>query len=92
MEQRLVQTIIITSDPQVMVRGYSLLGREFFLKGNLETREALTIDGFKIVDKYFPIDKKEYLRVVPEAPDYSSDTILIPQYMARLSFRPRYIR
>jgi hypothetical protein len=89
----LVPTIIIVEDSQAHLRGYSLIGREFFLKIPVPREEvALTLDRVQVKDKYWVVSKPEYLRVVPEAPDFDSDEILIPLFVAKPSMRPKYIK
>jgi hypothetical protein len=78
---------------QSHLRGYSLVGREFILKEPVPREDiAITLDGAHVKDKYWVISKNEYLRVVPEAPDFNSDEILIPLFVAKFSFRPSYLK
>jgi len=89
----LVPTIVIIEDMQAHLRGYSLLGREFLLLEPVPREDtAITLDGVKVVDKYWVVSKKEYFRVVPEAADFDGDDILIPLFVAKFSFRPSYIK
>lgn len=90
----LVPTVIISVDPQAEVRGYSLAGREFILKEpNPRLDECLHSDGVTLKDSYFVVDRKEFLRVVPEASrtEHPNSEVYIPVYVARRSFRPRYL-
>ena len=88
-----IPTIIIVDDSNFHVRGYSILGREFRLK-EFEPRldECKHLDGLVFKDKYFVVDRQEYLRVVPEAmkSELSAD-VYIPVYVAKRSFRPKYL-
>ena len=90
-----IQTIIIVADPHDIMRGYSLLGREFILKEPTPRHdEAITLEGYRYLDNYWVVSKEEYMRVVPEATyeDFDSDEMYIPVYVARPSFRPRYVK
>jgi hypothetical protein len=91
---RLLSTIIIIAEVHDHIRGYPLLGREFILKEH-EPRfdEAEHLDGMKIKDLYYVVDRQEYLRVVPEASksDFNSSNVYIPVYVCKRSFRPKYI-
>ena len=95
MQQHLVPTIIISQELHAEFRGYSLIGREFLLK-EAEPRldEAITLDGQKVVDKYWVVTKEEFMRKVPEAArlvDFDSDEVLIPTFVAQRSFKPVYL-
>jgi hypothetical protein len=88
-----IPTIVIVEDMQAHLRGYSLLGREFILKYPAPYEdEAVTLDGARIRDKYWVVSKKEYLKVVPESPDFAGDDIYLPLFVAKFTFRPRYIK
>lgn len=92
----LVPTIQIIDDPSQEERGYSLEGREFFIRGHgaVET-EATWLDGTKFKEKYYEVDLKEYMRVVPEAANENhdwTDIILMPSQLCHLSFKPMYIK
>ena len=87
-----IPTIIIGEELHSEFRGYCLKGREFILKEPVPREDfAITLEGNKVKDKYWVVSKKEYMRVVPEARDWDSDEIYIPLFVARPSFRPRYI-
>jgi len=93
--QHLIPTIVVIADPQADTRGYSILNREFILKEPKPSRrEAIMTDGHKLVDEFYVISKAEYMRVIPQARDrdFSSDVVLIPVAVARLSFRPSYLK
>lgn len=92
---KLIPTIIIVKEIQTEIRGYSLLGREFELKDPKPRKVCvITLDGKKIEDEHWVISKNEFMRVVPEANnlDYNAKEIYIPIYVAKLSFRPGYIK
>lgn len=91
----LIPTIIIVEELNEEIRGYPLKGREFVLKEPSTRRdEAILLDGTKILDEYWVVSKEEYMRVVPEAggADFDGDVVYIPTFVARLSFRPCYIK
>jgi hypothetical protein len=93
-QPQIVPTIIIAVSIHDDIRGYSLTGREFFLKEPHPRKTvASTLDGVTLEEKFWVIDLNEYLRVVPEAQKerFTSDEILIPVYVARVSFRPKYL-
>lgn len=95
MNQNLIPTIIIVTELHAEIRGYSLQGREFVLKERLPRKdEAITIDGATMPGEYWVVSKEEYMRVVPEASrnDFASNEILIPTFVAKVSFRPAYIK
>ena len=52
------------------------------------------LDGVRVVDYIWMVDKEEYMRVVPEARknDFDGDTISFPQFVARRSVRPEYLK
>lgn len=90
----LMPTVIIVADPHAPARGYSLLGREFFLKEpNLREDDAKMIDGVVMRDKFWVVSLEEYIRVVPEAAnkDFAKD-VYIPWYAGKVSFKPCYIK
>jgi len=90
-----IPTIIIVQELHAEFRGYPLLGYEFELKEPAPRRdEAITLDGEKIVDDFWVVCKREYYRVVPEAQyeNTTGDEVLIPTFIARLSFRPSYVK
>jgi hypothetical protein len=88
-----ISTIIIVEELHSEFRGYFLKGREFVLKEPVPREDfAITLEGTKIKDKYWVVSKQEYMRVVPESLDWDSDEIYIPLFVARLSFRPRYLK
>lgn len=88
-----IPTIIIVEELHAEIRGYPLFGREFVLKEPMPRDDvAITLEGCRIKDKYWVIAKSEYLRVVPEASDFDSDEVYIPTFVARVSFRPRYLK
>jgi len=88
-----IPTIIITEELHTEFRGYYLIGREFILKEPFPREDyAITLDGNKVLDKYWVVSKEEFMRVVPEANDWNSDEIYIPTFVAKPSFRPRYIK
>lgn len=88
-----IPTIIIIEELHSEIRGFGLKGREFILKEPFPREDvAITLDGNKVKDKYWVISKAEFLRVVPEVKDIDSDEVYIPLFVARLSFRPRYIK
>ena len=94
MPAKFVDTIIIRKDPFAQERGYSIANREFVLKFKDPVKdEALTLDEAKIIDWYFVIDLKEYLKVVPEARNdkFISDTMYIPEFAAIRSIKPEYL-
>ena len=88
-------TITIIDDPHTN-RGYSLVDREFFLKDGYPDSieaEATWLDGTKFKEKYYVVDLKEYMRVVPEARNENcrwTDDVLIPQHLCHKSFKPIY--
>jgi hypothetical protein len=87
-------TIIITSDPHEIERGYSLQGREFRLSKQVPVKDqGITLDNRKMDAEYWVISKSEYMRVCPEArsQDFDSDFIYIPTWAAKFSFRPSYL-
>jgi len=88
-----ISTIIIIVELHEDIRGYSLLGREFILKEPQPRDDvAITLEGARIKDKYWVISKAEYMRVVPEANrDFDSNEVYIPLFVAKKSFRPRYV-
>ena len=89
-----IATIIIVVELHEDIRGYPLRGREFILKEPAPIEDvATTLEGLKIKDKYWVVSKAEYMRVVPEArsKDIDSDEVYIPFFVARASFRPRYL-
>ena len=91
----MIPTIIITRELHANIRGYPLLGCEFELKEPAPRRDkAITLDGEEIVDDFWVVDKREYYRVVPEAQyeNTTGDVVLIPTFIAQLSFRPPYIK
>jgi len=89
-----IPTIIIVEELHAEFRGYPLKGREFILKEPLPREDfATTLEGAKVKDKYWVVSKAEYMRVVPEQKyDFDSDEVYIPLFVARLSFRPRYLK
>ena len=90
-----IPTIIIVSEVHALERGYPLIGREFVLKEPIPREDiAITLDNAKIQDKYWVVDINEYIRVVPEASkdNFSSNEIYIPTWVAKVSFRPGYIK
>jgi hypothetical protein len=90
-----VDTIIIKSDPFSVERGYSILGREFKLKFRDPIQDAaLTLDKAEIVDWYYVVDLKEYVRVVPESRNdtFISETVYIPTFAAMKSLKPEYLK
>ena len=92
--RELTPTIVIATDPQAEYRGYSLAGREFVLKEpNPRFDECLHTDGVVLKENFYVIDRGEYLRVVPEASraEHPNSEVYIPVYVARRSFRPRYL-
>lgn len=75
------------------LRGYPLLGREFYLKEPIPRKtRVITLDGTAVEGEYYVVALKEFLRVVPEAKDerFGSDEVFIPTFVARRSFRPGY--
>lgn len=92
---KLKPTIIIIMDPQSEIRGYSLLGKEFFLKDGPQPaeRKVITLDGVEFVEVHYIISRNEYLRVVPQAVKYHEiePEVCIPVYFAQRSFRPEYV-
>lgn len=92
---KFLPTIIITVELHTEQRGYTLVGREFYLKEPMPRKDvAEHLDGVEIPGEYYVISKKEFMRVVPEARKYDidSDEVLIPTFAAKPSFRPRYLR
>ena len=89
-----IPTIIIVEELHAEIRGYYLKGREFVLKEPTPREDvATTLEGVRIKDKYWVVSKAEYMRVVPEQRyDFDSDEVYIPVFVARLSFRPQYIK
>lgn len=86
-------TLIITADPSTEVRGFSILGREFRLN-RVHTPvedECVTLDGVRFKDRGYLIDQQEWFRVVPEASrsDYRERYVFIPEWAAKVSFRPK---
>lgn len=84
--------LIITEDPSNLIRGYSILGREFRIKNtNPVEDEVLSLDGAKFAAAGYLIDTHEYLRVVPEASkqEYRGPFVMIPTWAARVSFKPK---
>ena len=91
---RLVNTVVIDVDPQCEIRGYSLVGREFVLKEpNPRFDECRHSDGVILKETFYVVAVEEFLRVVPEASrsDHPGREVYIPVYVARRSFRPRYL-
>ena len=94
-QPQLVPTIVIVADLHDNLRGYSLIGREFFVKGHCPRHtKVVTLDECVIEDSFWVVSLEEYLRVVPEARSavFNSDEIFIPIYVARSSFRPKYLQ
>lgn len=92
---KLVPTIIIAVEIQEEYRGYPLQGREFLLKYPTPVHtQVITLDGKEVEGEYWVVSIEEYLRVVPEARDsrFGSDDVFIPTFVAKLSFRPEYIK
>lgn len=91
-----VPTITIIEDPDESTRGYSLVDREFFLKYQEAIEaEAEWKDGTKLTDRYYVVDLKEYVRVVPEAykENYNwTKDVLIPVQLCIRSFKPSYLK
>jgi len=90
-----VPTIIIVEELHLEIRGYPLQGREFILKEPFPRDDVgITLDGARMKDKYWVVSKAEFMRVVPEAQssDFNSDEIYIPVFVAKPSFRPRYLK
>ena len=92
-----IKTIIIVKEVHANIRGYSLLGKEFKLKEDTPRKDSgTTLDGYQMPGEYWVVSKEEYLRVVPEAAKIrghlESNEILIPTFVARLNFRPCYIK
>ncbi len=95
MNSKFIPTIIIVQELHTEYRGYTLQGREFVLKHPQPRKdEGIFMDGAKVVDEYWVVSKEEYMRVVPEArnQDFDSEEIYIPTFVARLSFRPCYVK
>ena len=95
MSSPLIPTIVIVEELNAELRGYPLLGREFTLMEPAPRKdEAILLDGTKVMDEYWVVSKEEYMRVVPEAGgcDFDGDAIYIPTFVARLSFRPSYLK
>lgn len=89
-----ITTIIITTDLHDNVRGYTLKGREFKVEHKQPQKlEALTLDGHKVVDEYWVVSLKEYLKVVPEAANdrFEDDKVLIPTFVCVPSIKPCYL-
>lgn len=87
-------TLIIVQDPSIIVRGYSILGREFRLAHpSVVKDECRTLDGAVFMDEGYLIDRQEYLKVVPEASpsEYRDRYVFIPKWAGRVSFRPKSI-
>ncbi len=90
-------TITIIDDPHE-TRGYSLLDREFFLKDGYPDAieaEAEWLDGTKFKEKYYVVDLKEYMRVVPEARGDNTkwtENVMIPMQLCHRSFKPTYAK
>ncbi len=85
-------TLIIVHDPSLIVRGYSILGREFRLRHHEAIiDECKTIDGVVFKDEGYLIDRHDYLKVVPEAmpSEYKERYVFIPKWAAKISFRPK---
>lgn len=75
------------------LRGYPLVGREFFLKEPVPRKtQVTTLDGTTVDGEYYVVALNEYLRVVPEARNerFGSDEVFIPTFVARRAFRPGY--
>ena len=90
-----IPTIIIVQELHAEIRGYPLLGYEFELKEPRPRHDkAITLDGEEIVDDFWVVCKREYYRVVPIAQyeNTTGDEVLIPTFIARLSFRPCYVK
>jgi hypothetical protein len=90
-----IRTIIIVQELHAEFRGYTLKGREFVLKYPTPRKdEGITIDGGRLLDDYWVVSKEEFMRVVPEARnrDFDSEEIYIPTFVARISFRPAYLK
>jgi len=84
--------ILITEDPSAVVRGYSIIGREFRTSQPVAVKdECITLDGVKFVDSGYLIERREYLRVVPEASpsEYREPFVMIPSWAGKVSFRPK---
>lgn len=92
---KFIPTIIITQELHTEYRGYTLQGREFVLKFPQPRKdEGIFLDGVSVMDEYWVVSKEEYMRVVPEARgrDFDSEEVYIPTFVARMSFRPCYVR
>lgn len=92
-------TVTIIEDPAYPeVRNYSLVDREFFLKDGYPEAieaEATWLDGTKFKEKYYVIDLKEYMRVVPEARNENhnwTNDVLLPLHLCHKSFKPTYAK
>lgn len=90
-----VATIVIVEDTN-FDRSYSLVDREFFLKyPEPVLAEATWLDGTKLKERYYVVDLKEYMRVVPEAINENhnwTDNVLFPIDLCNRSFKPSYIK
>lgn len=91
----LIPTITIIEDP-FLDRGYSLVDREFRLKFSepIET-EAEWLDGTVLKEKYYVVELKEYMRVVPEAARENhkwTQHVLFPIHLCHRSFKPSYLK
>lgn len=90
-----VATIVVVEDP-FLDRGYSLVDREFFLKyPEPVLADATWLDGTKLKERYFVVDLKEFMRVVPEAINEKqdwTDDVLFPIDFCNRSFKPSYIK
>jgi len=92
---KFLRTIIITSELQSEIRGYSLLGREFFLHEDLPRKDvAITLDGVEAEGEYWVVHRDEFQRVVPEVDErmFKGEFVYIPMFAAQLSFRPGYTK
>lgn len=90
-----VATIVVVEDTNYG-RNYSLVDREFFLKyPEPVLAESTWLDGTKIKERYYVVDLKEYMRVVPEARYENcewTENVLFPIDLCNRSFKPSYMK
>lgn len=90
-----VATIVIVEDTNTD-RNYSIVDREFFLKyPDPVLADSTWLDGTKIKERYYVVDLKEYMRVVPEARTENhewSENVLFPIDLCNRSFKPSYVK
>lgn len=92
----LVATVVVTEDPGAADRGFSMVGREFYLRYPYPIEdEGVHTDGTKVKANYYVVSLKEFMRVCPEAANLNykyTEDIYIPTIYGEMSFKPSYVK